>query len=94
MASREDAARLLSLYALFSMIEQDSGTERRCLLGSYPALFDDRSNAAHPDWVARKHIYCKEAILDLGRLHDSLPRWDGDSSPATSCAPASKKPGD
>lgn len=79
---------------LYSMIEQSDGVERRSLLGSYPALFDDRSKAAHPDWIARKHIHCKEAIFDIDRLRDRLPRWEGDSTLDASCAPARKKPGD
>ena len=44
------------------------------LCGTFPALFDDEEIATSETWSPKKHIHCQESIMDLTKIHDSLPR--------------------
>ena len=46
------------------------------LCGTFPSLFDDQNFATSDIWSPKKHVYCAEAIMDLSKIDDELPRCE------------------
>jgi hypothetical protein len=61
---------------VFNEFYVDKDRSENLLVGDHRAIFPASLDRVPDSYLPTKHAWCSEAVLDLSKLHDNLPRSD------------------